>query len=76
MKLLYDQNLPRRLVGELAPLFPDSAHVGVLGLDLATDREIWTYASEHDYVIVSKDSDFRQLAFPAVVAGYSHRLRR
>ena len=63
MRLLFDQNLSRRLVGELAPLFPDSAHVGTLGLDTATDREIWTYAGDHGYVIVSKDSDFRQLAF-------------
>jgi predicted nuclease of predicted toxin-antitoxin system len=63
VKPLYDQNLPRRLVGELASLFPDSAHVGALGLDTATDREIWAYAGEHGYVIVSKDSDFRQLAF-------------
>ena len=63
MRLLFDQNLSRRLVGELALLFPDSAHVGALGLDTATDREIWAYAGEHGYVIVSKDSDFRQLAF-------------
>ena len=34
-----------------------------MGLDTATDREIWAYAGEHGYVIVSKDSDFRQLAF-------------
>ncbi len=27
------------------------------------DREIWDYAGEHGYLIVSKDSDFRQLAF-------------
>ena len=38
MKALYDQNLPRRLVGELASLFPDSAHVGALGLDTATEH--------------------------------------
>lgn len=63
MKLLFDQNLSRRLVRQLAAVFPDSAHVGALDLDTATDREIWDYAGEHDYVIVSKDSDFRQLAF-------------
>jgi len=34
-----------------------------LGLDTATDREIWTYAADQGYMIVSKDSDFRQLAF-------------
>ena len=28
-----------------------------------SDTQIWEYAKEHDFVIVSKDSDFRQLAF-------------
>ena len=63
MRLLFDQNLSHRLVEKLAPWFPDGAHVRALGLDTATDREIWTYAGEHEYLIVSKDSDFRQLAF-------------
>lgn len=63
MRLLFDQNLSHRLVGELAGEFPESVHVGSLGLDTATDQEIWDYAGEHGYVIVSKDSDFRQLAF-------------
>ncbi len=63
MRLLFDQNLSRRLIAEVAPRFPDSNHVGVLGLDTAIDREIWSYAGEHGYMIVSKDSDFRQLAF-------------
>lgn len=63
MKLLFDQNLSHRLVGDLAPWYSDSAHVGAFGLDVATDSEIWTYAREQDYLIVSKDSDFRQLAF-------------
>jgi predicted nuclease of predicted toxin-antitoxin system len=43
--------------------FPDTAHVADIGLAQATDRQIWEYASQNDYVIVSKDSDFRQLAF-------------
>lgn len=63
MKLLFDQNLSRRLVDQLAMTFPGSVHVVHLGLDTATDAEIWTYAGEQDLVIVSKDSDFRQLAF-------------
>ena len=63
MRLLFDQNLSRRLVRELAALFPDGVHVSAVGLDTATDREIWTYAGENGYLIVSKDSDFRQLAF-------------
>jgi len=63
MKLLFDQNLSRRLVNLLADVFPNSTHVALVGLDTATDRAIWTYAAENDYVIVSKDSDFGQLAF-------------
>ena len=47
----------------LAVEYPDSRHVVELGLDTATDREIWDYAGEHGFMIVSKDSDFRQLAF-------------
>ena len=63
MKLLFDQNLSRTLVVRLRDVFPDSEHVAALDLDTATDREIWDYAREHGYVVASKDSDFRQLAF-------------
>lgn len=63
MRLLFDQNLSRHLVGHLRDVFPESKHVTSLDLDAATDDEIWSYAGEHGYVIVSKDSDFRQLAF-------------
>ncbi|MCY3560148.1 MAG: DUF5615 family PIN-like protein [bacterium] len=63
MRLLFDQNLSRRLVPLLDAEFPDSCHVSDLGLETATDQEIWSYAADHGYVIVSKDSDFRQLAF-------------
>jgi hypothetical protein len=35
----------------------------LLRRDTATDREVWDHAAEHGYVIASKDSDFRQLAF-------------
>ncbi|MEM1333523.1 MAG: DUF5615 family PIN-like protein [Actinomycetota bacterium] len=63
MKLLFDQNVLRRLVDRFIEDYPESAHVATLELDEATDHEIWAYAGEHGYVIVSKDSDCRQLAF-------------
>lgn len=63
MKLLFDQNLSRRLVGMFSIEHPESKHVTEVGLDTATDEEIWSYAGDHGFVIVSKDSDFRQLAF-------------
>lgn len=31
-----------------------------VGLDRATDTEIWNHAKDHGYLIVSKDSDFHQ----------------
>lgn len=62
MKLLFDQNLPPRLVARLADLFPDSAHVFGLGLDKALDVDVWKYARDNGFVIVSKDADFSELS--------------
>ena len=45
-------------MSQLADLFPDSAHVKTVGLDTATDTELWNYARVNDYLIVSKDADF------------------
>lgn len=63
MRLLLDQNLSRRLVAVLAAEFADSRHVAECGLDTATDDQVWDFARQRGYAIVSKDSDFRQLAF-------------
>jgi predicted nuclease of predicted toxin-antitoxin system len=41
VRLLFDQNLSRHLVGMFAIEYPDSRHVTDLGLDMATDAEIW-----------------------------------
>lgn len=60
MKLLFDQNLSPRLPRLLADLYPDSLHVCDIGLRDATDTEIWEYAKQNGFVIVSKDSDFQQ----------------
>ncbi|MBI4625059.1 MAG: DUF5615 family PIN-like protein [Verrucomicrobia bacterium] len=59
MKLLFDQNLSPRLPRVLEDLFPGSQHVREIGLHDAGDAAIWDYASAHDFVIVSKDSDFQ-----------------
>lgn len=62
MKLLFDENLSFRLVGLLADAYPESMHVAAVGLDRADDADIWRYAAAHDFVVVSKDDDFRQRA--------------
>ncbi|MCO6439717.1 MAG: DUF5615 family PIN-like protein [Nitrococcus mobilis] len=53
MKLLFDQNLSFRLVEAVAELFPGSAQVRLLGLEQASDREIWGYARENGFVYSS-----------------------
>lgn len=58
MKLLFDQNLSPRIAAILAKEFPGSAHVVQLGLDARPDIQVWNYAKDHGYCLVSKDSDF------------------
>ena len=58
--LLFDQNISPRLVERLADLYPGSIHVSMIGLGNALDIEIWQYAYDHDYMIVTKDADFSE----------------
>jgi predicted nuclease of predicted toxin-antitoxin system len=60
MKLLFDQNISRKLVKELEDIYPQSSHVYLLRLHKATDEKIWQYAKQHKYVIVSQDADFNE----------------
>jgi len=63
LKLLFDANLSPKLVGRLAQLFPDSAHVFDTGLARHTsDESIWEYARANGFTIVTADSDFLDLA--------------
>ncbi len=63
MRLLFDENLSPRLPKRLAAAFPDSRHVDDVGLHGRTDTDLWKYAGEHGFMLVSKDNDFRQLSF-------------
>ena len=62
MKLLLDQNLPDQLLEVLAPAFPDSTHVRLIGLAAASDDVVWRHARDHEFAIVSKDTDFYELS--------------
>ena len=42
-------------------VFPESAHVHELGLGSADDNVISKFARDRDYVVVTKDADFRAL---------------
>lgn len=61
MKLLFDNNISYRLVKKLEDIASDSLHVSKTGLPKpAEDREIWKWAKENDFSIVTFDEDFEQ----------------
>jgi len=62
VKLLFDENLSRKLIALLAELYPGSAHVSEFDLLERPDREIWDFALQGDFVIVTNDADFYELA--------------
>lgn len=71
MKLLFDQNLSHRLVGALTDIYPDCQHVRNFGLKASPDTQVWNFARNNGFSIVSKDADFHQrsllLGFPPKV---------
>ncbi len=60
MRLLFDQNLSRKLVTRLSDIFPDSSHVQFHGLAEKTDTEIWEFAKINDFCILTQDADFAE----------------
>lgn len=62
MKLLLDENISYRLLDSLSESYPGSEQVGQLGMGEATDRDIWDYARQHDFAIVTQDADFHELS--------------
>ena len=60
MQLLFDQNLSFKLVDLLRHEFPDSSHVRLLDMDKSSDSEIFDYAKDNNYTIVTQDSDFHE----------------
>ena len=71
MKLLIDQNISYRLKTSLKNFFPDIKHIKELSLERASDEIIWKYAKENDFIILTKDSDFNDIA---VMKGYPPKI--
>ena len=63
MKLLLDQNLSPHLATDLQDRYPGTTHVRELGFERAPDPQIWDFAKQEGFVILSKDADFHQLSF-------------
>jgi len=62
LKLLLDENLSPRLIALIGVAYPGSMHVRDCGLLNKPDVDVWQYAKENGFAIVSKDSDFSELS--------------
>ena len=58
MRFLVDAQLPPALVRFLAAAGHQAEHVSDFGLEMSSDREIWSKAIALGSVIVTKDEDF------------------
>lgn len=61
MKLLFDQNISFRVIKLLQASFSETKHVKEFNLQYSTDRQIWNYAKENQYDIITFDADFYDL---------------
>jgi predicted nuclease of predicted toxin-antitoxin system len=61
MKFLFDQNISHRILALLPEQFSSSTSVKKEGLTNAQDSQIWEFAKDHDYIIVTQDSDFNDM---------------
>jgi len=63
MKLFFDENLSPTLVQHLSQQYPESSHVRGAQLVGRSDHRIWDYCKKNDFIIASKDTDFRERSF-------------
>jgi predicted nuclease of predicted toxin-antitoxin system len=58
MIFLIDNQLPTGLAAHFRAQGLDAKHVSDVGLETASDQQIWDYAKTQGLVIVTKDEDF------------------
>ena len=58
MKLLIDENISHRIVKLINQQFPDTLHVSSIRKKRFSDLDIWSYAKDNDFTIVTFDADF------------------
>lgn len=64
MKVLCDVHIAYRLVRFLQDQGVEAVHVNrILSQSETPDEDISDYADKHDYIVVTKDSDFRDSYF-------------
>jgi len=62
MKILLDQNISFKLVNKIKEIFEVVNHVKDFGLLDTKDIEIWNFAKNNNFSIISFDSDFFDLS--------------
>ncbi len=61
MKLLLDENISFRVLKSIISVFPESIHVAKDQTRVKRDSEIFEYAKENDFTILTFDEDFYDL---------------
>jgi predicted nuclease of predicted toxin-antitoxin system len=62
MKILLDANISWKLTKTLSPIFGECLHVDNIDITIpAQDVDIWNYAKENEFIIITKDNDFVDL---------------
>lgn len=60
-RFLIDAQLPSALARKLVELGYEAKHVRDLQMESASDLEIWLKATSMQYVIITKDDDFKRI---------------
>jgi predicted nuclease of predicted toxin-antitoxin system len=58
MNILFDQNISFRIIPLIQDILPKAKQVRQLVLENKSDKHIWEFAKQHDFIIVTFDSDF------------------
>jgi predicted nuclease of predicted toxin-antitoxin system len=62
VKFLVDHNLSPKVADHLQANFPGSVQTMALGFDRTSDHDLFRYAKENGFHILTKDTDFEQLS--------------
>jgi predicted nuclease of predicted toxin-antitoxin system len=62
MKLLIDENITWRSIKPLSEFFEEVKHVNQISNSRMSDIEIWNFAKDNGYTILTYDTDFLNLS--------------
>ena len=62
MRLLFDQNISFRITKKIQDSFPNCKHVSDCKLLNSEDLDIWKFAKENNYAIVTFDADYYDIS--------------